>query len=116
MDRFSQDALTEFWPCGKKPATFDRAGRVALLGEFAEAALSGKPPSRESLLFVAGAIRAWLAGGGSLEADYLQVTGKAGSHITPAALWQTLCDGSSEGAQPGDDKATIPPTSTEGLP
>ena len=38
---FSSAALTEAWPTGKAPATFDRAGRVKLLGEFATATLAG---------------------------------------------------------------------------
>jgi len=83
---------------GKVPATSDRARRVHLLGEFAEAALSGREPSESSLLFLAGAVSAWLQNGGDLERDYLRVTAPAGSHHTPARLW---C--SSRGATDSED-------------
>lgn len=86
--RFDDSALVAV--LGRRaPASFDRTGRVRLLGEFAEAALSGLEPSRESVLFVAGAIRAWLTRGGSLERDFLQVV-KPKSHETPAAIWQQI--------------------------
>lgn len=86
---FDATALAAAWSPAKVPATFDRAGRVRLLGEFAEAALSGREPSRESLIFIAGAISAWLSRGGSLERDFLKVT-KPKSHHTPAAIWQEI--------------------------
>ena len=107
--------LDQAWSPGQPPATLDRSGRVKLLGEFARAALSGREPSRSSLLFIGGAIEAWLINGGSLERDYLRVTAQAGSHHTPAFVWQQLSDdSSSRGAQDLDDEATISPTSTEG--
>ena len=68
---------------------FDREHRVRLLGQFAESALAGREISKESLLFVAGAIHAWLERGGSLERKYLGVTAVAGSHHTPARVWQS---------------------------
>ena len=87
---------------------------MRLLGEFSEAALSGKPLNKAGLLFIGGAIQAWLSQGGSLETDYLKVTAPAGSHHTPAYVWQTLCeDSSSRGAQSEDDAGTVS-LSTEG--
>jgi hypothetical protein len=76
------------------------------LGDFAEAALAGREPSRESVLFVAGALRAWLTRGGSLERDYLRVSAKAGSHHTPARVWQQE-SASSRGATDPKSTATL---------
>lgn len=110
---FKHDLLNEAWPCsGRPPPTLDRSRRVKLLGQFASDALAGREPNRESLLFITGAIQAWLAGGGSLEHTYLKVTGPAGSHRTPTLLWDELC-GSSEGAQPAEDSDTVEAPSTE---
>jgi len=50
------------------PATFDRAGRVALLAECAEALLRGELPRAEARLFLASALRGWLRNGGRLGA------------------------------------------------
>ena len=97
---------------GPAPANLDRAGRVRLLGEFASAALSGREPTRESVLFVAGAISAWLSRGGNLERDFLQVTAKAGSHHTPAVIWQQE-SASSRGAQDPESGDTLQPSPSE---
>ena len=115
MDRFKHDALDEVWPSGRVPATFTRENRIALLAEVFKALLNGTLPSREAALFVGGAGSAWLVQGGSLEKDFLQVVGPSGSHFTPSALWERLCeDSSSQGVQPGDDEDKISGTSTEG--
>lgn len=74
---------------GRAPATFDRSGRVRLLGEAAQALLAGRLPGRESALFVGGALLSWLENGGSLERDFFKVT-KPKSHHTPAAIWQQI--------------------------
>ena len=114
IERFDHHVLDRAWSPGQPPATLDRSGRVKLLGAFAEAALSGKPPSHEGMLFVAGAIQAWLTNGGDLERDFLKVTGLPGSHHTAAFMWQQLSEGSSGGAQDLDDEDTISPSFNEG--
>ena len=116
MDRFKHDALDEVWPSGRPPATFSRADRVRLLGEAFQALLAGRLPSREAALFLGGAGTAWLVQGGSLEKDFLQVVGPSGSHFTPSALWERLCEDSSEGAQDPGGGNNIPPSSNEGEP
>lgn len=109
--KFDATALVSAWGPSKAPATFDRAGRVKLLGEFAEAALSGREPSRESLIFLAGAISAWLSRGGSLERDFLKVT-KPKSHHTPAAIWQEIHAHQDE-RQDTESGDSIAPSSSE---
>ena len=89
----------------RAPAASDRQYRIKLLGEFATATLAGKKPSRESVMFVAGAVSGWLANGGDLERDYLRVTGKAGSHCTAANLWQAIS--SSRGATDSESAPTV---------
>jgi hypothetical protein len=73
----------------RPPRRFDREGRVALLGEAAQALLDGRMPDDEARLFLAGALTAWLQRGGSLERDFLRVV-KAKSHRTPSAIWRDL--------------------------
>ena len=68
----------------RAPRALSRAGRCKLLAEAAQALLAGKLPSRESQMFLGGAISAWLAQGGKLE-RYLQVNLR-GSHRTPHRL------------------------------
>jgi hypothetical protein len=94
---------------GPAPASLDRAGRVRLLGEFADAALSGREPSRASVLFIAGAISAWLARGGDLSRDYLRVA-QRGSHRTPSRIWADLIGDERQEAEDGD---TLAPSSPE---
>jgi len=74
---------------GPAPLDTDRAGRVALLGRWAEAELAGQAPDRAAALYVAGAVARWLKGGGDLEKDYLRVH-QRGSHRTPALIWQAI--------------------------
>jgi hypothetical protein len=69
-----------------------REDRVRLLGEFAEAVLAGREPDRAAAIFLAGALRAWLERGGSLEGDYLRVH-QRGSHRTPSAIWREFLIG-----------------------
>jgi hypothetical protein len=98
--RFDHQVLATAW--GERlPKALTRESRVRLLGEFADAVLTGREPSREALLFLAGAIRAYLAKGGSLERDYLRVGAKAGSHRTPAALWAAQQHETSSRGEPG---------------
>ncbi len=96
------------------PATFDRAGRVRLLGEAAKALLRGKLPELDAALWLGGALAGWLANGGDLERDYLEVTAKAGSHHTPAALWRNLQEKpSSRGTTDAEGADTIDPSSSK---
>lgn len=72
------------------PADFSREGRVRMLGEAAEALLAGRLPDASARLFLAGALQAWLAQGGrcgSLERDYLRVTQRERSRLTPQRLF-----------------------------
>ena len=64
-DRFNDKVLNGAWPTSGRAPTLDRSDRVKLLGEVAQALLAGMEPSRVSALFLAGAIQAWLAGGGA---------------------------------------------------
>ena len=73
----------------RKPAAFDRAGRVRLCAELAEALLAGEPMPREAALFVGAALQAWLTDGGSLE-HHLGVVGPRRSRLTPARLYERL--------------------------
>ncbi len=113
MTHFSDKNLTQAWASSQLPATFSRADRVRLLGQFAVDALAGREPSRESLLFLGGALQAWLSQGGSLERDYLKVTGLPGSHQTAAAIWSEVSSG---GAQDDEDPDTVESSSTETTP
>jgi len=45
---------------------------------------------------------------GSLERDYLRVTQRERSTMTPARLWQRLQAGSGRRATPDDDGGTMP--------
>lgn len=76
------------------PAGFDRASRVRLIAEAAEALLAGQLPHPAARLFLAGALVAWLRDGGrigALERDYLKVAAPRRSTATPARLWQREC-------------------------
>lgn len=86
---------------------FGRERRVQLIGEAAEALLSGTMPSPAAALFLGAALQAWLAGGGalgSLERDHLRVTGPARSRLTPARIW-ARCGRTATNA---DDGETMP--------
>ncbi len=74
---------------GALPPTFDRAGRVRLIAEAADALLKGELPEPAARLFLAGAISAWLKQGGrvgDLERTYLRVSAPPRSTMTPARL------------------------------
>lgn len=76
------------------PAGFSREGRVRLIAEAAEALLDGRLPSAPARLFVAGALQAWLREGGrcgALEKDYLRVTQRERSRLTPQRLYARCC-------------------------
>jgi trans-aconitate methyltransferase len=93
----------------RMPGDVDREGRVRMLGEFAEAALSGRQPSQAEMLFVAGAVFAWLENSGSLERHYLRVT-KPKSHFTPQVIWRRIKASSAmsdRAADRGDTDATF---------
>lgn len=83
------------------PAGLTRAARVALLGEVADALLTGRMPTREAALFLAGGLRAWLEHGGNLTRGYWRVSARAGSHHTESHVWRELS--SSRGARADDD-------------
>lgn len=75
------------------PATFDRAGRVALLAECADALLAGRLPSVSARMFVGSALSSWISEGGrigALERDFLRVAAPPRSTATPARLWAAM--------------------------
>ena len=67
-----------------------REQRVRLFGQCCDALLAGEPVPIEARLFVGGAGRAWLEGGGDLVKDYLRLRPVRGSHATPSSLWRRL--------------------------
>jgi len=72
------------------PVGFDRADRVRLIAEAAEALLEGRMPDPAARLFLGGALRAWLTDGGrvgDLERRYLKVTQRERSTLTPQRLF-----------------------------
>lgn len=70
------------------PADFDRAGRVRLLGEAAQALLAGEMPSDQARVFLAGGLLAWLETGGHLTRDFWKTCGAQGSRHTESHLWR----------------------------
>lgn len=63
---------------------------MRLLAEAADALLAGRLPDASARLFLAGALSAWLREGGrcgSLERDYLRVTQRERSRLTPQRLF-----------------------------
>jgi hypothetical protein len=99
IETFTDAELTVAWGSSRAPAALDRAGRVALLGRAASCLLRGEPLDSEAAAFLGSALSSWLADGGSLERDFLRVSGPAGSHRTPAWVWQQVCASSSRGEQ-----------------
>lgn len=79
-----------FGRCVRAPGDFTRHGRIALLGDTAIALLSGRMPSDEGRVFLAGALLAWLRNGGSLERDYFRTTPPQGSKLRADRVWQEL--------------------------
>lgn len=71
------------------PAGFTREDRVKLIAEAAEALLADRLPHPVARFFLGAALAAWLREGGrlgALERDFLRVTGKERSRLTPARL------------------------------
>lgn len=63
---------------------------MRLIAEAAEALLAGEMPNAAARLFIAGALQAWLREGGrcgALERDYLRVTQRERSRLTPQRLY-----------------------------
>ncbi len=85
-DRFRND------PFGRSrlPASFDREGRVRLLGEIFTDLLEGRMPSVEGRMLLGSAGSSWLEIGGNLERDHLRVTAPHRSTLTPARLWRRI--------------------------
>lgn len=93
------------------PAGFDRADRVRLIAEAAEALLEGRMPDPAARMFVGGALVAWLRDGGrigALERDFLKVAAPRSSRHTASELWRRQC--SSRGATHDGELGTIPET------
>jgi len=88
------------------PRDFSRADRVRLLGEAAHDLLAGRMPSDAARLFVAGGLAAWLEQDGDLLRDYWRVKAPAGSHHTPAHLWEQ-CSYSSRGTTTEPEAETM---------
>ena len=94
------------------PSAFTREDRVRLLAEAAEALLRGEMPAPAARLFLAGALTAWLREGGrcgSLERDYLRVTQRERSKLTPQRLFARCARTTT-----GDQGAGTMEPSTEG--
>ncbi len=96
------------------PPGFDRAARVRLIGECAHALMRGELPGDAARLFVAGALVAWLEAGGrcgSLERDYLRVTQRERSRLTPQRLYarcaSTATPDGEAGTMPSSDDASL---------
>ncbi|MCL4182155.1 MAG: hypothetical protein KJ011_01755 [Burkholderiaceae bacterium] len=69
---------------------FSREDRVRLIAEAAEALLDGRLPRPAARLFVGGALQAWLREGGrcgALERDFLKVTQRQRSRLSPQRLY-----------------------------
>ena len=90
------------WLLPQAPASSTREGRVRLIGEAAEALLSGEMPSREAALFVGGALLAYLRNGGDLLRDYFQII-KPSSRRTPSVIW-TESQADANGASSEEDQ------------
>lgn len=63
---------------------------MKLIASAAEALLAGRLPDPAARLFLAGALQAWLTQGGrcgSLERDFLRVTQRERSTLTPQRLF-----------------------------
>jgi hypothetical protein len=80
-----------FGRTSRPPADLERADRVRLVGQAAQALLRGELPEPAARLFVAGAVLAWLNGDGrDLVRDYLRLRAPNGSRATPQAIWRDL--------------------------
>ena len=95
---------------GRLPETFSREQRIRLLAEVAHALLDGRTPSRPAALFLASALSAWLAQGGtcgSLERDFLKVAAPRRSTLTPGRLWARMREGSAGRTTDDDADGTM---------
>ena len=87
------DAPFEILGRNRLPADFSREGRVALIGEAAEALLRGELPHATARVFLAAALSGWLqsgAGVGDLERRFFRVAARRGSHATAAEIWHQI--------------------------
>lgn len=84
----------------RPPADLDRAGRVRLLHDAAEALLRHELPHAAARAFVGSGLQAWLASGGDLTGTYWSVTAPRGSHLTPSRVWRTLIDDERQAGDP----------------
>lgn len=102
------DHLHDPFGRSQMPAGFSRADRVKLIAEAAAALLDGRLPEPAARLFVAGALDAWLRQGsrcGSLERDFLKVTQRERSTLTPQRLYAREC--SARRATTDDEDGTL---------
>lgn len=79
-----------------------------MIDAVAEALLAGDMPEPAARVFVAGALQAWLREGGrcgSLERDFLKVTQRERSTMTPQRLYAREC--SARRATAGDGDGTL---------
>ena len=97
-------------PAAPRVDLASREGRVKALGEAARALLEGLALDAEVRVFLGAALEAWLGRGGSLERDYLKVSGPAGSHRTPSSLWRS----SSRGGQEDGEDASLGSSGNQG--
>lgn len=91
------------------PPTFDREARVRLIAECATALLAGRPPGAAARLFVGGALQAWLREGGrcgALERDFLRVTQRERSRLTPQRLYARCASTATGQDDPGTMKSS----------
>src|SRR5262245_10889793 len=91
-DRFDDRRLSQVIGPRKAGGALERADRIRLLGEAAQALLEGRMPDRPAALFLGGAIESWLREGGDLERAYFRVRGPRGSRRTPSAIWRAHRD------------------------
>jgi len=73
----------------RRPPTFDRAARVALLGDAAIALLDGRLPAREACVLLGAALLRRLREGGDLE-DILRIKPPRGSKLTAHRIWREV--------------------------
>jgi hypothetical protein len=107
LDPFGRTALPPSADAGDAQA--DRLRRLCWIAEAAEALLDERPPSRAAALFLASALRSWLADStartGDLERRHFKVAAPARSTVTPSRLW--LREGSDAREQDSPMRDTI---------
>jgi hypothetical protein len=97
-------------PAARRVDLATREGRIKALGEAALALLEGKHIDQEVAVFLGAALLGWLGSGGDLERDHLKASGPAGSHRTPAWIWNSA---SSRGQQDTAQADSLDATSNE---